>query len=325
MIGDPTDKLAARKKLTREEVSKNSKDYKKQASGCLKFDGDNPAKIMHNSEWSDKLDFRSLIELASNFTVQQMITRDMFQKRIREEKPIFLHEFLYPLAQGYDSLMLDVDLEVGGNDQMFNMLCGRDLLKALRGKEKYVMTLKLLADEKGKKMGKSEGNAVFLDQEPEDMYGKIMSWPDEILGVGFELCTRLPMPEVNDIRKELTKGKVNPRDLKMKLAYAVVKLIYDTEAAKKAEDSFIKLFQKKDIMNNVDIPFVNNMPELNMNIINVVSICAGISKSDARRLVKQGGIKYNGKPITSIEEKICLTGEVLEVGKKKFFKPRHGG
>jgi tyrosyl-tRNA synthetase len=155
MIGDPTDKTAVRKKLTREDVLENARSYKKQASGYLDFEEVNPASVKYNSEWSDKISFRDLIELSSNFTVQQMLQRDMFQKRIEEDKPIYFHEFLYPLAQGYDSVAMDVDLEIGGNDQMFNMLCGRDLMRSIKNKEKFVLTMKLLADDTGKKMGKS--------------------------------------------------------------------------------------------------------------------------------------------------------------------------
>src|SRR3989339_905498 len=219
MIGDPTDKEATRKKLTREEVLKNAEDYQRQASGYLKFDGENPAKIMYNSEWSDKLTFKEVIEIASNFTVGQMIQRDMFQKRMESSKPIYLHEFLYPLAQGYDSVAMDVDAEIGGNDQMFNMLVGRTLQKNINNKEKFVMTLKLLADETGKKMGKSEGNAVFLDQTPQDMYGAVMSWTDGTIAVGFEMATNISMKEVKEIEEALKDEKNNPRDLKMKLAY----------------------------------------------------------------------------------------------------------
>jgi len=192
MIGDPTDKSAARKKLTREEALENSKNYQKQASGYLKFDGENPVKVLRNSEWSDKLSFKDLIEVSSNFTAQQMFQRDMFQERIKNEKPIYLHEFLYPLAQAYDSVVLDVDLEVGGNDQMFNMMCGRDLMKAVKNKEKFVLTMKLLADESGKKMGKTEGNVVNLDETPENMFGQVMAWSDGLIAPGFELCTNIP-------------------------------------------------------------------------------------------------------------------------------------
>ncbi|MDP2362914.1 MAG: tyrosine--tRNA ligase, partial [Ignavibacteria bacterium] len=212
MIGDPTGKTAARKKLTRKEVIKNSKNYRKQASRFLKFSGPNPAKILYNSQWSDRLTFKDLIELASNFTVQQMIIRDMFQERIKNKKPVFLHEFLYPLAQGYDSVAMDVDLEIGGKDQTFNMLCGRSLMKALKNKEKFVLATKLLTDPSGKKMGKTEGNIINLDAEPEEMFGKVMAWPDDLIALGFELCTDLKTEEIEKISEQLKEKKINPRD-----------------------------------------------------------------------------------------------------------------
>ena len=168
MIGDPTDKLATRKKLTRKEVLENAKAWKKQASMLLDFEGKNPAKILFNSKWLDKISFKDLIEITSNFTVQQMIERDMFQERLKSNSPIYLHEFLYPVAQAEDSVAMDVDLEVGGNDQMFNMMAGRTLMKGVTGKEKYVLTTKLLVDKEGKKVGKTTGNALFLDSKPND-------------------------------------------------------------------------------------------------------------------------------------------------------------
>jgi tyrosyl-tRNA synthetase len=240
MIGDPTDKIAARRMLTRQQVKNNLKNYKKQASKILKFSGKNPAKIMFNSKWSDKLNFIKLIELASNFTVQQMITRDMFQERIKKHKPIYLHEFLYPLAQAYDSVAMNVDLEIGGNDQTFNMLCGRDLVKAVKNKEKFVLTTKLLNDSSGKKMGKTEGNIINLDEKPEEMFGKIMAWPDSLIIPGFELCTDLSLEEIDKIKKQ----KNNPRDDKVRLAREIVSIHHSKLLAEKAEKEFNRLFRE---------------------------------------------------------------------------------
>src|SRR4030042_418313 len=177
MIGDPTNKSAVRRKLTREEVLKNCQSWKEQASKIIRFDGDSPAKIMFNSNWNDKLTFKDLIEITSNFTVQQMIARDFFQKRLQENKPICLHEFLYPVAQAIDCVEMNVDLEIGGDDQTFNMLIGRTLMKALKGKEKFVLTTKLLVDAQGQKVGKTAGNALFLNASANDMFGGIMSFP----------------------------------------------------------------------------------------------------------------------------------------------------
>lgn len=321
MIGDPTDKSAARKKLTRNDVLKNGESYQKQASGYLKFDGENPAVVKYNSEWSDNMNFKDLIELSSNFTVQQMIQRDMFQERLKTEKPIYLHEFLYPLAQGYDSVAMDVDLEVGGNDQMFNMLCGRDLQKTLKNKEKFVMTTKLLADDTGKKMGKTEGNVVNLDEVPRDMFGQIMAWSDGLIIPGFELCTNLPKEELAEIKERMKDSDNNPRDFKLKLAYEITKINYGEDEARSARDYFIKTFSQKEIPENIQaIP----SPAPNISIIDyIVETGLARSKSDARRKIEQGGVYIDGERITSVSFRLdseIHNGKVMKVGKKDFVR-----
>jgi len=319
MIGDPTDKSSARQKMTREKVLENSKNYKKEASAFLDFKGKNPARVEHNSKWSDKMSFKDLIELSSNFTVQQMIVRDMFKERMKKEMPIYLHEFLYPLAQGYDAVAMDVDLEIGGNDQMFNMMCGRDLQRIINKKEKFVMTLKLLADDKGAKMGKTEGNAVFLNETPENMYGIIMSWPDGVIGAGFELCAKVPMSEVKEIYKQLKEGKVNPRDLKMKLAYEITKINHGEVKAKKAEGNFVRTIQNKAIPLDIESVAVASG---HTTTTNLVSELFDTSKSEARRLIKQGGIKLDGKVETEADKEIDIPpkGKIVQKGKKNFRK-----
>ncbi|MFH0891852.1 MAG: tyrosine--tRNA ligase [Candidatus Falkowbacteria bacterium] len=318
-IGDPTDKLAVRKKMTREEVKNNAKSYKKQASAYLAFSGGNAAAIRQNSDWHDKLSFKNLIELSSHFTVQQMIQRDMFQKRMEEEKPIYFHEFLYPLAQAYDSVKMDVDLEIGGNDQMFNMMCGRDLMKALGMKDKFVMTLKILADEKGNKMGKSEGNAVFLDTDPKNMYGIIMSWPDGFIAPAFELATKLPMKEVEEIKKQLASG-INPRDLKMKLAREITGIVHGVKAAAEAEEYFVKTIQKKEAPEEI--------AEVKLEIGNwkladlLCEVKLAASKGEAKRLIEQNGVKVDGAAVNDINAEIKITkrGILLQRGKRQFIK-----
>jgi len=318
MIGDPTDKTAARKKLTRKEVLANAKNYKKQASAYIKFSGANPAKIMYNSQWHDKLSFKDLIEVTSNFTAQQMFARDMFQERIKQEKPIYLHEFLYPVAQAYDSVAMDVDLEIGGNDQTFNMLCGRDLMKAMKNKEKSVLTMKLLVDSSGKKMGKTEGNIVNLDETPENMYGQVMSWPDGIIEVGLELCTGLPSEEVKDMAKKMTFG-ANPRDAKMKLAYEITKINHGEKKAAVAQDYFVKTVQKKEMPAEIEVQNVN-LEKLSYNAVDLVSQVFGVSKSEARRRIQAGAIKYGGEKIKSIDQTVRLTGQILQFGNREFKK-----
>ena len=317
MIGDPTDKTAARKKLTRKEVLKNAKSYKKQARKILKFTGVNPAKILYNSEWSDKLSFIDLIELSSNFTVQQMMIRDMFQERIKSKKPIYLHEFLYPLAQAYDSVAMDVDLEVGGKDQTFNMLCGRHLMKAVNDKEKMVLTTKLLTDSSGKKMGKTESNIVDMGASPEDIFGGIMAWPDNIIVLGMEACTWMSVSEIKEISAQLIGKKINPREAKARLAKEVVAICYDKKTAEVAEREFGKVFREKGLpskMSNVKIK------EGKMDILDLlVKTKLASSKSVAKRLILQGGIKIAGVLKKDWKERIKIKkGLVVQVGKRKF-------
>lgn len=319
MIGDPSDKTAARKKITRKEVLKNSKNYKKQAGKVLKFSGRNRARILYNSKWSDRLTFRDLIELASNFTVQKMIVRDMFQERIKKKKPIYLHEFLYPLAQAYDSVAMEVDLEIGGKDQIFNMLCGRDLMKILKNKEKFVLATKLLTDPSGKKMGKTEGNIVNLDIKPEEMFGKIMNWPDSMITLGFELCTDLSLDKINKISRQLKKKEINPRDSKIKLAKEIVAICYNRKTAENAEKEFNKVFKERELPSK--IPKIK-IKKGTLNILEfLVKTNLISSKSEAKRLVLQKGIKINREIQIDWKKKIKIKkGLIVQIGKRKFVK-----
>jgi len=319
MIGDPTDKAAARKKITRAEVEENCRSYQGQAAAYLYFAGDNPAQVKYNSEWNDKLNFGDIIELSSHFTVQQMIQRDMFQKRLEEEKPIFLHEFLYPLTQAYDSVAMDVDLEIGGNDQMFNMMCGRDLMKSLGKKDKFVMTLKILADEQGKKMGKSEGNAVFLDGKPEDIYGAVMSWSDGYILPAFELATKYTLAEVAEIKNKLEAGE-NPRNMKMKLAWEITKLVHGEEKANFAQENFVSTVQNKEIPD--DIAEIKVSSE-EINIIEALILSKLVaSKGEARRMLQQNAVKVDGEVVSDEKMMINLAkgDKILQKGKRGFAK-----
>lgn len=310
MIGDPTDKAAVRKKLTREEVLENCKNYAKQAGKILDM---KKVEIKYNSQWLGKLKAGDFLELGAEITVQRLLERDMFEKRMKEGKPIYLHEFIYPLLQGYDSVAMDVDMEIGGNDQTFNMLVGRDMLKN-RGKEKFVLTTKLLVDPTGKKMGKTEGNMVTLGDTPEDMYGKVMSWPDTLMSVAFEICTRAPMDEV----KKVLAG--DPRDAKMRLAREIVSLYQSPQKAKAAEENFIKIFQKKETPEEVaEI----KLKDTKINILDLlVATKLAASKGEARRLVEQGGVKVGDKIIGDIKDilEIPAGGVLVQKGKRHFVK-----
>lgn len=305
MIGDPTDKTAARKKLTHEEVLANCKTYKDQASKFISFEGENAAELKFNSAWLAKMNFSDVLELASLMTVDQMLKRDMFENRMKENKPIYIHEFMYPLMQGYDSVAMDVDGEIGGNDQTFNMLTGRDLIKSLKNKDKIVLTTKLIVDPAGKKMGKTEGNMISLDQTPEDMFGKVMSWTDGMVPLGFELLTNTATPEGH------------PKEVKVALAKAVVTLCFDEAAAEKAYQAFENTFSKGELPQDIQ----TIVAKKNDLLIDVV-VSAGIveSKGEFRRLVEGGGVEIVGQgKLEDINTKITAPIDV-KIGKRRFLR-----
>ncbi|MEO9179874.1 MAG: tyrosine--tRNA ligase, partial [Candidatus Saccharimonadales bacterium] len=244
-IGDPTDKSAARVKLTREQVLDNARSYKQQAAKILDFDQQqNPVELRFNSEWLAKMGFADVLELASEFTVQQMLERDMFKKRMADNKPVGLHEFLYPIMQGWDSVCMDVDIEVGGSDQIFNMLVGSTLVKRHKGHQKFVIAGDLLVDPSGKKIGKTEGNMITLTDTPLDMFHKIMMWGDGITPHALELCSTLPMDEVNKIADELKTGKMSGLDGKLFLAKTIVTDLHGSDAAATAQAAYHSLTDK---------------------------------------------------------------------------------
>jgi tyrosyl-tRNA synthetase len=314
LIGDTSDKDAMRKPMTPEEIEKNFHTYKEQASKILDF---KKSKIVYNGDWLSKLSFQNVVELAQHFTVQQMIERDMYQKRLQEGKPIGLHEFFYPLMQGYDSVHMEVDLEVGGSDQLFNMLAGRTLLKAYKNKEKFVLTTPLIEGLDGRKMSKSYGNTVNITDEPSDMFGKMMSMADELIIRYFTLCTDMPLKEIDEIDKGLKAGD-NPRDAKMRLAREIVTLYHGKEAGQKAEQEFINVFKEGGKP--------SEMPEFRLkgekNIVDLLEKCKLVdSRSDAKRVIQQGGVKINDKKVNDVNKVIKLEkGMVIQVGKRRFGK-----
>lgn len=316
MIGDPTDKSGTRKRLTHEEALANSQLYQQQASAILHFDGENPARVLYNHDWLGKMSFADVVELSAHFTVQQMMHRDMFRRREEENKEIYLHEFLYPLMQGYDCVAMDVDGEVGGNDQTFNMLAGRTLMKEMKGKEKFCLSTKLLTDTSGKKMGKTEGNMVSLSDSPEDVFGKVMRWTDGMIVNGFELCTRLPMEEIKQMEQRMAAGE-NPRDFKLRLAYEITKTFLGEDAATKGRDHFSTVIQQKSIPD--DMPVVE-VAETTMNIVDLVAH-AGLAKtkSEARRVVEEGGVSVEQEVIRDIAAMITIgKGVTVQKGKRHY-------
>ncbi len=301
MIGDPTDKSATRVKLTHKQVLKNAKTYKKQIEKILKFTGSNAAEIRFNADWLSILSFADIVELASNFTVQQLLERDFFQKRLENEKPIHLHEFLYPLMQGYDSVVMDVDLEIGGNDQLFNMMAGRSLMKSLKKKEKFVLTTKLLTDPTGKKMGKTEGNTINLTDPPEEIFGKVMALPDTLIKLATELATDLPLSQIPP----------NPLKAKKALALEIVSQIHSPKEAKTAETYFKRTFQKRK-------PKYEEKIEPKEDLLATIAQVTK-SNSQAKRLIKEGAVDINEKRIKNPQAKV-KKGDRIKIGKKNFFK-----
>lgn len=298
MIGDPTGRDAMREPLNREQVRANFKDYKRQAEKILDF---SRVTVRYNDEWLAPLKFDDIVKLASNFTVQQMLARDMFEKRLKEGKPISLHEFLYPLMVGYDSVVLDVDAELGGSDQEFNMLAGRDLQKAMGKRDKFVLTTKLIEGTDGRKMSKTYNNAVYIEDVPSDMYGKLMSIKDELVRTYFEVLTDIPSQEIASI----VSG--HPKEAKQRLARELVAMYHGKEAAEKAANGFMK---------------PDNAPELMVvsgsKLRDIVGEL-GVSMSELRRLVEQGAVEdVSGIKLTSVDTP--LEEGVLKVGKHRFFK-----
>jgi tyrosyl-tRNA synthetase len=324
MIGDPTDKGAARKTLTHDECVANAKEYMKQASAILNFEGENPVEVKYNGEWLGKLMTADWLDITAQFTVQQMMERDMFQKRLEEEKPVFIHELLYPLMQGFDSVAMNVDGEVGGNDQTFNMLTGRDMMNneaimakygvEKKTKEKFVLTTKLLADDSGKKMSKSEGNAIFLSDSPEDMFGKVMRFSDGMIMNAFELATRVPVAELGKIKEDLDNG-ANPRDAKLMLAFEITKTFLGESAAGQGRDHFKSVIQEKDKPEEI--------ADLTPSAYDIVTVLveAGFckSKSEARAQIDGKGVRVHDEVVSGYDV-ITKSGDVVQKGKRFFVR-----
>ena len=310
-IGDPSGKLSARKPLSRQEVLENAKNYKKQIGRILDLQKSN-TKFLYNEEWINKLKPVDLLKIFSHFNVARLLERDMFQERIKAGKNILLHEFIYPVFQAYDSLVMGVDLEVGGNDQTFNMLMGRDLMKKIKNKEKLVMTLKLLTDPTGKKMGKTEGNLIALKDSPKEMFGKIMAWPDSLIGLGFELLTDISLKEIKSVLK-------SPREAKAELAKEIVSLCHDKNSAKIAEKEFTKVFKEKKLPTR--IPRVK-LSKKRLSLLDLlIKINLSPSRSQSKRLVLQGGVKIDGKICQDWQEIVQIEkGMIVQVGKRNFTK-----
>ena len=320
MIGDPSGKSETRPSLSKEQVETNAKTYFEQMSKIVDID---KAEVHNNADWLHPMKLAELLKLASNVTVAQMMARDDFAKRYAEGKPISVHEFFYPLLQAYDSVEIDADIELGGTDQRFNVLMGREIQLAY-GKEdpQLVMLLPLIEGTDGLvKMSKTyPEHCISLTEDPNNMYGKLMSIPDSLILKYYELLTDIPTEKLNEIKSLLEKTSTNPRDIKMQLAYTITELYNGADAAKKAQDNFVNVVQNKGIPD--DIQSVET--EDGKMLVDVILDCGFVkSKGEAKRLKQGGGVKLDETKVSEIMQKIMFSTKnevILQAGKRNFAK-----
>ena len=316
MIGDPTGRNKTRPQLTLEEARENAKTYLDQAKAILKMD---ELKVVHNSDWLGTMSFSDVIKLSSSTTVARMLERDDFNKRYRSEVPISLHEFLYPLAQAQDSVELVSDIELGGTDQKFNLLMGRNLQKDVGQKPQCILTMPILEGTDGvEKMSKSYGNDIGISDSANDMYGKTLSIPDNIMASWFTLAVDAEDSYVDEISKKLDSNSINPMELKRELARKIVAIYYDENKALEAENHFNQVTVSKGIPDEIE-EFKLTEDELLVNIIADSGLLK--SRSEARRMIKQSAVKIDGKTVSDIQYKVSSSSSfILKVGKRKFLK-----
>src|SRR5260221_7473202 len=307
LIGDTSDKKTERPVLTYEEIQENFKNYKEQASKVLDF---SKVKIRNNSEWLKKLTYEENIKLAQHFSFGDIASRELIAKRLKEGKHVGLHEALYPVMQGYDSYFMDTDIQIGGADQTFNMQAGRILQKDLRNKESFVLVTGYLEGTDGRKMSKSWGNAIWLDDTASDIFGKVMSVRDDLIHAYLTLATNLDEKEIEEKEKRLKNGE-NPSLIKKELAFQIVKELHSEKDAKEAQEKFSLTFQDRK-------PEYEEEIKNKENLIDTLEDITG-SKSEVKRLIKQGGIDVNGEKITDANFKL-KTGDKVNLGKRRFLK-----
>jgi tyrosyl-tRNA synthetase len=318
MIGDPSGRNATRPALSLEQTRINGESYFQQASKILDKD---KTKIVYNSDWLSKMSFEDVIKLASKYTVARMIERDDFTKRFKAGEPISVHEFLYPLAQAMDSVAIESDVELGGTDQKFNLLVGRDIQREYGLEPQIIITMPLLVGIDGvEKMSKSLDNYIGITDEPSQIYGRTLSIPDNLIYTYFELATNVSGQRLEEIKLALSDEKTNPRDLKRELARTLVEMYHDIEAALNAEKEFDNIFINKGFPDEIDEFPIGDNKELNiLDLIILVNFAP--SKAEARRLVLQGGVSIDGEKISDIQKTVFLQkGMILKVGKRKFIK-----
>ena len=316
-IGDASDKTNERPMLTYDDIKKNMENYLPQIGQVIDI---KKAEVHYNSEWLGKLDYFDICRQADNFSVAQILDRENFSKRYKEGTRISLRELFYPLMQGYDSVAIKADIEIGGSDQLFNMLAGRTLQKAYNQKPQDVITYELMDGTDGRKMSTSWGNVILIEDKPNDIYGKIMSMRDEGVLKYFELATDMEMQEIQKIKKDLKADKINPRDLKLRLAREIITMYYSEKDALNAEENFKKVFQDKGIPEDIEEMKIKKESIGIIDLLVETKLCS--SKGEARRVIQQGGVKIDSKQIkdTDLEIKVSNKSKVLQKGKRHFIK-----
>tara|TARA_Y100001934_G_scaffold112337_1_gene137453 strand:- start:224 stop:1423 length:1200 start_codon:yes stop_codon:yes gene_type:complete len=321
-IGDPTGRSETRKNLTSDEVKNNAKTYLEQVFKILDSE---KTIVAYNSEWMEKFTSVNMIELAAQYTVARMLERDDFQKRLAKKLPVSIHELMYPLIQGYDSVALNSDVELGGTDQKFNLLVGRDLQRAYGQKPQIVLTMPLLEGTDGvQKMSKSLGNSIGVFDSPNAMFGKIMSISDELMWRYFELLSQVPTDELLSMQKQAKSGALNPKNAKIQLAKELVALYHSSELAESASSEFENVFKKKNLPE--DIPVITGWGSEKRNICNILKENKLTdSTSAARRLIQQGSVSVNGEKVSDVNQEFSGDQEfMVKVGKKRYLKIEAG-
>ena len=311
LAGDPSQRDTARTKITKKEIEKNTKTWKKQAAKLIDF---SKVKLRYNGDWLLKLKLADILEIASNISAVQLFSRDMFQRRLARGDTVWMNETLYPLLQGYDSVAMDVDLELGGTDQVFNMLIGRELQRKMRGKEKHVLTLPMLVGLDGKTMSKTSGNTVNIKDAPKDIYGKLMTLRDSLVSQYFELCTDISSKEVESLKK-----KLSPRDLKARLAREVTALYHTETKARTAEKEFVRVFQKKQLPSRIQKAKVRS--KASRPLYKAVAELFSVSGAEARRVIEQGGVKIDS--VVQKDPNLIFklrSGTIIQIGKRRILQ-----
>lgn len=321
-IGDPTGQSAERVQLTRDQVVANAQEWRAQISRVLDLGGENPVEVKWNGEWLDQLTLRDMIEIAANVTVQQLIERDMFQERLSQQRPLHLHETLYPLLQGYDSVAMSVDAELGGRDQMFNMMVGRDLMRNYNGKTKHVLMTPLIPGLDGRKMSKSYGNTVDLTENPVDMFFKLTQVSDELLPMFMSVLTDTPDKEIEEIRLRLSTES-NLQDARERFAWAVTERLQGADEAQRAQTEFTRVVDEGSMRQDVEEVFLKS-PTEPLTILDV-AVATGLatSRGDARRLIQQGGLEINDRRHTEPTLQLSpedVEGAIIKMGKRGFVR-----